>query len=462
MTTKTAEMVELPDTSPQSDPTPPATEYFEAEVPGKAGSVRVNLSLVERLAREIRGSAGTDGGQLGGILLGTARESERCTVIEDYQTVATGLDQERLYVSDEDRASLQRALTIWRSDPDGSIRAIGLFRTDNQKRPEATDGDVALLARHLPEPGSLLMVIGSERGETEEAAVYPTEAGRLPRSGGCVRFPWNSAELAGRSGAAGRPSVGRRRGRRLALVAALACLAGAALLAALLMADWMRQPLLSLGTRPKAPAAPVIEPQQHGVNVDAGATASAGVAASGTDAPQGDIVSPGSAVEPTPLSEPPTDVTRGRATAEAPPPPALAGNAAVLDADEASVQQGLVSLPAPAPVPAPDSQVILLPAPGATGAPRVGGQFEAPILIRRSQPAYPRMAREARVSGTVEVAATVGKKGQLREVRALSGPPLLQEAAVGAVEEWRAKPALLDGSPVEAEIIVQVVFRLEE
>jgi len=231
-------------------------------------------------------------------------------------------------------------------------------------------------------------------------------------------------------------------------------------LAAVLMNAWMRQPLPSLGSRPKAPAAPAIEPEQQRVDVDAGATASAGVVASAADALQEAVMSPGSDPEPTPLSEPPTSATPTGTAAQTPPPPALVGNTVTFDAGQLPVGEGL---PATHPAPASDSQVILLPAPGEpAGASRVGRKFEAPVVIPRPQPPYPHLAREARVSGTVEVVATVMKDGQLRDVRALSGPPLLQEAAVGAVKGWRAKPALFDGSPAEAEITVQVVFQPDE
>lgn len=82
------------------------------------------------------------------------------------------------------------------------------------------------------------------------------------------------------------------------------------------------------------------------------------------------------------------------------------------------------------------------------------------LLVRQVKPQYPAMARESRVEGDVVLAAVIGKDGVVNDVRAISGPALLIHAAIQAVRQWRYKPYLLNGQPVEVETQVKVQFRL--
>ena len=75
-------------------------------------------------------------------------------------------------------------------------------------------------------------------------------------------------------------------------------------------------------------------------------------------------------------------------------------------------------------------------------------------------PVYPPIARAARVSGTVRLAATISKTGSIENLHVTSGPPMLQQAALDAVSTWRYRPYLLDGQPVEVETTVNVIFTL--
>ena len=75
-------------------------------------------------------------------------------------------------------------------------------------------------------------------------------------------------------------------------------------------------------------------------------------------------------------------------------------------------------------------------------------------------PRYPPIARAARIQGTVVLQATISKGGTIENLRVLSGPPMLQQAAEEAVRTWRYKPYLLNGDPVEVETQVNVVFTL--
>ena len=83
-------------------------------------------------------------------------------------------------------------------------------------------------------------------------------------------------------------------------------------------------------------------------------------------------------------------------------------------------------------------------------------------LISRVIPAYPQIARVARVSGTVELMVLVGRDGRVLSVEVLSGNSLLAAAAKQAVEQWRYHPAILDGQAVEVEARVTGRFVLDE
>jgi periplasmic protein TonB len=81
-------------------------------------------------------------------------------------------------------------------------------------------------------------------------------------------------------------------------------------------------------------------------------------------------------------------------------------------------------------------------------------------LLEIVTPHYPEIAREARVQGTVVLQATISKTGVIENLRVLSGPPLLQQAALDAVRSWRYKPYQLNGEPVDVETTVNVIFNL--
>jgi protein TonB len=91
---------------------------------------------------------------------------------------------------------------------------------------------------------------------------------------------------------------------------------------------------------------------------------------------------------------------------------------------------------------------------------RVSTAVEEGLLIRRTIPVYPAIARAAGVSGTVALAATISKTGTIENLRVTGGPPMLQRAAVDAVSTWLYRPYLLDGKPVEVETTVNVIFTL--
>ncbi len=91
---------------------------------------------------------------------------------------------------------------------------------------------------------------------------------------------------------------------------------------------------------------------------------------------------------------------------------------------------------------------------------RVGGQVQQARLIRKVTPLFPPLARQARIQGTVRLQAVIAKDGSIQELQVLSGHPLLVQAALDAVRQWRYQPTLLNGEPVEVVTTVDVVFTL--
>lgn len=81
-------------------------------------------------------------------------------------------------------------------------------------------------------------------------------------------------------------------------------------------------------------------------------------------------------------------------------------------------------------------------------------------LIHRVEPAYPPLARSARIEGSVELAAVISKEGAIENLRVVSGHPLLVHAAIEAVSQWRYCPYILNGEPVEVETQITVRFFL--
>jgi len=82
------------------------------------------------------------------------------------------------------------------------------------------------------------------------------------------------------------------------------------------------------------------------------------------------------------------------------------------------------------------------------------------LLIRRVQPSYPPLAKQARISGAVVLQAVIGKDGTIQNLRAVSGHPMLIQSAIDAVRQWKYKPYFLNGDPVEVDTQVTVNFTL--
>ena len=82
------------------------------------------------------------------------------------------------------------------------------------------------------------------------------------------------------------------------------------------------------------------------------------------------------------------------------------------------------------------------------------------LLIRRVEPAYPPLARSARVQGEVVLSAVISVNGDIENLQLVSGHPMLVPAAISAVKQWKYKPYLLNGQPTEVETTITVIFTL--
>jgi len=94
------------------------------------------------------------------------------------------------------------------------------------------------------------------------------------------------------------------------------------------------------------------------------------------------------------------------------------------------------------------------------GAPKGGHFFQPPILISQVAPIYPNSAKANRLEGVVVIHALIDKEGRVKSADIVNGDPLLTQAALDAVRQWRYKPSTLGGAPAESETTARVVFAL--
>jgi protein TonB len=121
--------------------------------------------------------------------------------------------------------------------------------------------------------------------------------------------------------------------------------------------------------------------------------------------------------------------------------------------DPNGVPGSLLGIAEPPPPPAP---------PVPQGPLRPGGGIREPRKILHVPPDYPAIARAARVQGAVILEAVLDERGKVDRVRVLRSIPLLDEAALGAVRQWRYTPTLLNGVPVPVLMTITVHFTLHE
>jgi protein TonB len=93
---------------------------------------------------------------------------------------------------------------------------------------------------------------------------------------------------------------------------------------------------------------------------------------------------------------------------------------------------------------------------------RQGGQVQAAKLVNKVQPMYPPLARQTRISGTVRLHAIIAKNGSVEQLEVISGHPLLVQAALDAVRQWKYQATTLNGENVEVDTTIDVIFSLNQ
>ena len=82
------------------------------------------------------------------------------------------------------------------------------------------------------------------------------------------------------------------------------------------------------------------------------------------------------------------------------------------------------------------------------------------MIVSQTPPQYPAAAKSLGVQGTVVLKATISKLGYIQNLSVISGPPVLQQAALDTVSKWRYRPYLSNEQPVEVHTSISVIFRL--
>jgi protein TonB len=109
----------------------------------------------------------------------------------------------------------------------------------------------------------------------------------------------------------------------------------------------------------------------------------------------------------------------------------------------------LVSSDAPLPQPAPNTV-------------RVSQGVSQGLLLKKVPPLYPALALQLHKEGVVQLLATISKSGEISNVKVLSGDSMLARAAADAVLRWKYRPYLLNGTPVEIETQISIVFKVPQ
>lgn len=99
--------------------------------------------------------------------------------------------------------------------------------------------------------------------------------------------------------------------------------------------------------------------------------------------------------------------------------------------------------------------------PPAPATVRLTSRLAASTVIYKTIPQYPAIAKATHTEGTVVLQAMISKAGIIEGLHVISGSPMLQQAAIDAVESWRYRPYMLNGQAVEVETTVNVIFKLQ-
>lgn len=83
------------------------------------------------------------------------------------------------------------------------------------------------------------------------------------------------------------------------------------------------------------------------------------------------------------------------------------------------------------------------------------------MLLQRIEPVYPPLARQIHREGQVELHAIIATDGTIQSLQVISGDPLFLQSALNAVDQWRYRPTILNGQPVEIDTRITVIYSLQ-
>ncbi|MGC2696216.1 MAG: energy transducer TonB [Candidatus Angelobacter sp.] len=91
---------------------------------------------------------------------------------------------------------------------------------------------------------------------------------------------------------------------------------------------------------------------------------------------------------------------------------------------------------------------------------RVSSGVAEGLLLHKVDPKYPREAKKEHIQGTVLLEITIDRQGNVANMKVVQGDPTLADAAMDAVKQWKYKPYILNGEPIEVETVVRIIFHM--
>ena len=105
-------------------------------------------------------------------------------------------------------------------------------------------------------------------------------------------------------------------------------------------------------------------------------------------------------------------------------------------------------------------RVVRASAPASSGPAHVSSGVISGLLLAPIQPIYPAIAKAAHLEGTVVIQAIISQSGHIESAHVVSGPAMLQGAALDAVRGARYRPYLLNNQPTEVDTTISITFRM--
>jgi TonB family protein len=453
-------------------PSPVAT--FLWEVPQKPVAVRLAFDVIDRMENEVVEnfcSLTSRGSEIGGVLLGSVIPGSPLTVIvQDYVTVPCDYSRGPLYhLSEADLARFERVIT--QHSGSDTAQVVGFFRAHSRKGLSLDLDDTAFLDARFRAPHHVALLVRPFATKTSVAGIFIREDGTFHGKASYLEFACRSSQLTPSLWTPPEPAVP-------APVAPPASAAPSAPPAKRSVLPHV-VPILRRDTAPAAPTSdaepfkpsPVDRTDREAADTRSaesggGADAAASerkpvclearligeVPSSATATPAFWALTVSFAKEAVNLYFDPLRRILVRFLLLARQRPSPATSAATPDESQGDGRLMLVLGSITVTV---ALLVLLFVYPGYLVVDRPTTEAH---LVFRKEPEYPRAALQKNVKGQVVLEATIGTDGRVVSVKVISGHPLLVQAAKAAVMQWRYRPTLLDGQPVENTTQITLSF----